>query len=267
MINKPIQLIENEGEPLKLMCDDPIRSRLTTFGYCYLQDLGYFNEVPCDIEGYTPWYTFPAIHFLKDMLTRDMKVFEYGSGFSTIFYKNHVDEYYTVEHDLEWATRIVNVDPTVKIHVASQHIMVLPNGIDRITDFFNHHTDIQTSDKNHDLQHGLINMDFAGYASQIYHKEKGYYDVVVIDGMARSLCAYLTIEMIKDDFIIILDNIDRCQYNYIQKLLIENGFGRIDFYGPGFQNHHAWCTSFYSRNFKIKNNKIERPVTGEIILI
>lgn len=40
--------------------------------------------------------------------------------------------------------------------------------------------------------------------------------------------------------------------------MINQGFGRIDFWGPGPINTFGWCTSFFSRNLKIPISKPTR---------
>src|SRR5262249_26106778 len=52
-----------------------------------------------------PWMPFPAIEFLETLLTPDAKVFEFGSGGSTIFFAARVCELVTVEHDADWLSR------------------------------------------------------------------------------------------------------------------------------------------------------------------
>jgi hypothetical protein len=111
----------------------------------------------------------------------------------------------------------------------------------------------------------LVTNGFIGYASEIFVKPKGYYDIVVIDGMARVLTGFLAAKMVSDTGYIILDNSDRWHYNTLQKHLIEQGFGRIDFWGPGTGNYHAWCTSIFSKNFKIRNKSPERVVNDKFI--
>src|SRR5882762_1385041 len=50
----------------------------------------------------TPWMSFAAIHFLRTITRDDMRVFEYGSGGSTMFWTSRVQEVVSVEHDLSW---------------------------------------------------------------------------------------------------------------------------------------------------------------------
>lgn len=259
-MHRPIVLLEDSEKRKRLSVPDDIRHRLSTFGYCYLQENGYFNDDPSDSEGFTPWYTYPAISFLKDILDSEHKVFEYGSGYSTLFFKNKVAELYTVEHDSEWAKKLIEHRNDLEIHVVPEGAGVHPLALEKVKIFAEEFPTYRSNNKEHDTMHGLNNVDFLGYASEIYEKPHGYFDIIVVDGMARALSAFLAAEMIKEDGIIILDNSDRWHYNTTQEYLINEGFGRIDFWGPGHENAYAWCTSFFSRSFKIKNQKVLRPV-------
>jgi len=264
-MEKPIVLLETEGVK-KLSTPEQYRPKITTFAYSYLQDRGWFNDHPQDDQGYTPWYTYPAIEFLRDLLTTEHKVFEYGSGYSTAFYNKHAKECYTVEHDLEWAQKAANLFQGIEVSVRKENSPCHPDAVDSIQEFIDLKWLLPNStSKEHDLMHGLVTNGFIGYASEIFVKPKGYYDIVVIDGMARVLTGFLAAKMVSDTGYIILDNSDRWHYNTLQKHLIEQGFGRIDFWGPGTGNYHAWCTSIFSKNFKIRNNSPERVVNDNFI--
>jgi hypothetical protein len=264
-MEKPIVLLEVEGVK-KLSTPEQYRPNITTFAYSYLQDRGWFNDHPQDDQGYTPWYTYPAIEFLRDLLTSEHKVFEYGSGYSTAFYNKHAKECYTVEHDSEWAQKAANLFQGIEISVRKEHSSCHPDAVDSIREFIDLKWLLPNStSKEHDLMHGLVTNGFIGYASEIFVKPKGYYDIVVIDGMARVLTGFLAAKMVSDTGYIILDNSDRWHYNTLQKHLIEQGFGRIDFWGPGTGNYHAWCTSIFSKNFKIRNKSHERVVNDKFI--
>jgi len=60
-----------------------------------------------------PWITFEAIEFLKKSLRKDMSVFEYGSGGSTVFFAKRVKKIITVEHNPEWNQKVLD---TTKKH-------------------------------------------------------------------------------------------------------------------------------------------------------
>lgn len=258
-MKRPIELQIVDGVK-RIGIPEELRGKISTFALQYLQEHGFFNDVPSDEDGYTPWYTYPAIAYLKDILTKDHNVLEYGSGYSSLFYKERAKSVYVVEHELEWAQKIVAIDNDLSIEVCVKQCRPVEEAIPRIKEFLANQRQVRSNDPAHDLKHGLINNDFAGYASMIYNFPKGHFDIVVIDGMARFLCGYLAVEMMNQDGIIILDNSDRWQYNRLQTYLTEQGYGRIDFWGPGHGLYERWCTSFFSRNYKIKCNNIERPV-------
>jgi len=266
-MKQPIQLVEIDGVK-KLSAGADINSHLTTHAYLYLQPSGWFSDYPCDEEGITPWYTFPAISFLKDILEPSAKVLEYGSGFSTLYYKNKVQSLITIEHNKEWADKLLVENDKLDIHVIPENSPVHPEAEQIFEHFKQNFPQVHSGDPRHDMMHGLCNDEFGGYASRIFQAHHNFYDMVVIDGMARALCTVMAVESgrLKDDGLIILDNSDRWQYNHIQSYLQKMGYGRLDFWGPGWNNYHAWCTSFYSKKFPINNYRLLRPETSGPIM-
>jgi hypothetical protein len=265
-MKKPITLLDDQGVK-KLSLPEGLSSHINTLAYLYLQPNGWFHDHPKDEDGITPWYTFPAISFIKDIISVNTKVFEYGSGFSTLFYNTNAGQTISVEHDPVWYSKIKEQLPGAHITLVEQNAEVHPEADILVTEFRKNFLQVRSDNLQHDLTHGLVNDEFAGYASALYNYPKGHFDIVVLDGMARSLCGVLAAERLNDDGIIILDNSDRWHYNELQKHLINKGYKRIDFWGPGFNNHKAWCTSIYAKNLSFKNNKLERPIVeGEIFI-
>lgn len=258
-MKKPISLVEVEGVQ-KLNCTQDLSSHLYTHAYYYLQNNGWFNDYPCDEEGITPWFTFPSIAYLKDIISKDWKVIEFGGGYSSLYFKNNVNFLRTIEHNQEWSTKLLQQNNSLDIRVVGENSDPHPESRTSIETFFKTYQPILSENAQYNYMHGLINKEFAGYASLIYQALPKFYDLVVIDGMARFLCAYLTVESnkLKDNGIIILDNSDRVHYNQIQEFLNKRGFGRIDFWGTGWNNYEPWCTSFYSKIFPLNNNKVLR---------
>src|SRR5258706_9183602 len=50
----------------------------------------------------TPWIVFDAIDFMKSISLEGKRVFEYGSGGSTLFWLKRGAECVSVEHDEQW---------------------------------------------------------------------------------------------------------------------------------------------------------------------
>jgi hypothetical protein len=141
-----------------------------------------------------PWLTYPMIEFIQQRLDPGMKVFEFGTGGSTLWWAQRVREVITIEHDPVWHERI---SPQLPENVTSV---------------------LQTS------------IDDGTYASQIRNHHKRF-DIVVIDGRDRVKCAMNSIDALTDNGIIVWDNTDRAQYRDGIEYLHQQGFKRIAFSG------------------------------------
>ena len=116
-----------------------------------------------------PWYTYPAIEYIRQLDFTDKAVFEYGSGNSTLFWQGRCREVVATEDNEEWYNRIKNK---------------LPNHV----------------------KYNLLT-DKHEYVNSIYNLATQF-DIVVIDGSHRYQCAEAALNNLKDDGIIILDNSD-----------------------------------------------------------
>jgi hypothetical protein len=182
-----------------------------------LLEYGWFrsfsNGRPVDLNGNPiPWFTFPAIEFLKSKETKDFILFEYGAGNSTLWWSSRVNFIYSCEHDKQW------------YNIVFEH---LP--------------------KNVSLKH--IELVYGGDYCREIGKYNGKFHIIIIDGRDRNNCLKNCLVALRDDGIIILDNSDRTEYKEGIEFLLFNGFRKLDFYGMGPINTHAWCTSmFYKDN-------------------
>ena len=53
-----------------------------------------------------PWMTYSFIDFIKERLNKELTVFEFGSGNSTLFFSERVKHVTAVEHNKEWYENI-----------------------------------------------------------------------------------------------------------------------------------------------------------------
>lgn len=73
---------------------------------------------PVDANGDPiPWYTYPAIEYLKNHNFSGVKVFEYGSGNSSIFFKNLGADISSVEEDQNWYDTQIKNGHTSCVHI------------------------------------------------------------------------------------------------------------------------------------------------------
>jgi hypothetical protein len=166
-----------------------------------LRELGWFRSFyeakPIDANGDPiPWFTYSAIYFLKKKLTSRfsrLNVFEYGSGYSSLWWAEQVESIDSVEHDRAWFEKMNEI---------------------KKSNFKMHYRDIK------DESYVLLSKEL--------NKK---YDIVVVDGRRRNECIVAASESVTEEGIIILDNSDRERYltgiNFLQNL----GYSRIEFSG------------------------------------
>lgn len=53
-----------------------------------------------------PWYTLPALEWLKKQDTKKWYVFEYGCGYSSIWWKINCKFLYSIDHSEQWAKSV-----------------------------------------------------------------------------------------------------------------------------------------------------------------
>ena len=153
-----------------------------------------------------PWLTFGAIEFLKRRLKQDMKVFEYGSGGSTLFWAAYSKEVVSVEHDSEWfiqmsnELKIKNIRNTTYIHAPAE-------------------ADPDFSHKNHLQPSNYVSSDinykgqkFENYVKTIDIYPDRYFDLIVVDGRARPSCILHAIPKLKRGGYLVIDNSERKYY-------------------------------------------------------
>ncbi len=106
MIKKIKKLIEVLGN-FKLF-----KWMISTNSSGYLKEIGWINsfnyKMPIDLNSNPlPWVTYGFIDFIEERLNKKMRIFEYGTGNSTIWYADKVQTVTSVEHDKAWFEKII----------------------------------------------------------------------------------------------------------------------------------------------------------------
>ncbi|MCE3254850.1 MAG: hypothetical protein K0R25_344 [Rickettsiaceae bacterium] len=193
------------------------------------EEYGFSNsiqaKIPVDKNNEPlPLYTYPAIEYLSSINFSSRKIFEFGSGQSTLFWLGKGAEVTSVEHDKKWIENLK--EPLKKF-------------------------------PNHQLISAFAQDD---YADSIKQYPDNNFDLIVIDGaFSRYLCAKNSISKVKKDGLVILDNSD--WYPNTAKFLKENlDFIQVDFYGLRPSKPEAAVTSlFFSRDFNWKCGGDRQP--------
>lgn len=181
----------------------------------YLKEKGWVNSaiaaMPVDAAGQPiPWYTYGSIDFLVGRVKSGMRVFEYGSGNSTLWWSRRTRQVVSCEHDRLWHAVM---QPQVPANV--EYLLA----------------DLGDGDR------------YAGSAA----RQSEPFDVIVIDGRDRVRCAMASLTALKPEGVVVWDNSDRSEYDAGYRFLVDQGFRRLDFWGLGPINAYGWCTSIFYR--------------------
>lgn len=185
-------------------------------------------QKPIDQNGDAiPWSRYSAVEWLKPRVKKSDVVFEYGTGYSTVWYSRHAKEVVAVEHNSRWLDRIrtlVGKNVTLLLRLSS--------GTEADRD------------------------GVSPYFRALEEYPPASFDIIAIDGMERVQCAYVAPSRLRNDGVIIFDNSDWPAFAPGIEYLHTQGFGRIDFYGLTSEIGTLSCTSVFSKfdGCRIKSN-------------
>ncbi len=231
------------------------RRRVRSFLGQYLGKRGWAQSVvqnaSVDLNGPVPWYTYPAIRVLERIVPSEAIVFEYGSGNSTLWWQSHAKEVISVEHDRQWYKHSNTGERSdVRLRESedqsnAEHFEQLREDMGELT-ALPAHLDAETL-----TERGMATEPFLSYIAELMTFPRAYFDVIVVDGMAREACAQLASDRVKPGGIIVFDNSDRDEYASAYRHLFDQGFARIDYWGPGPINAYEWCTSIFTKSLDV----------------
>jgi predicted O-methyltransferase YrrM len=230
----------------------------------YLVKKGWFHSLAGSSRNLTdsvPWITYPAAAMLSRIVRPDFRVFEFGSGASTLWWNKNVQTVVSVDHNPKWIEKLKAEAPQADIRHRGINCPVDSGHAAILEEFFQKNYRLPLSGAaQHNNEHGLTSREFMGYAAELLTYPRGYFDVIVVDGMARVLTAWLAARQIKPNGIILFDNTERWQYNAAYQFLTDAGFAKLDFWGIGPVQCYEWCTSFFVRNVDLLK---QRPLITE----
>jgi hypothetical protein len=130
----------------------------------------FIDGRPVDGDGNpVPWYTYPAIEFIKTLNFENSRIFEYGCGNSSMYWAARAKEVHAVENNANWAQTVREFK------------------IPRLT---------------------LLELAERDDYISAPHRAGGKFDVIIVDGRYRRECARVAVEVISERGIIIFDNAD-----------------------------------------------------------
>ena len=193
------------------------------------------------LKDQTPWMTFHATLFLERTLTREMRVYEYGSGGSTLFFDKRVLEVVSVEHDPVWAETVqAALDRENNRHSHLRLVEAEPNELAANLDAADPEAYVSSDP-------AFRGRSFRNYAASIDAYPSAYFDVILIDGRARPSCFKHAAVKTKTGGWLVLDNAERAEYRAIHASLNNEGWQKRDLAGPGPYNRYFWQTCAWQK--------------------
>lgn len=198
------------------------------------------NLVPSQnpLKDKVPWITFEAQSWLKEYLSKNMVVFEYGSGGSTLFFSKRVKKLISVEHDNIWYSRVFDILKDENISNCTYLLFKPQLAFDNQPDFTDPYGFTSNSPE-------YTNMSFETYVKTLDKFPDNSFDLVFIDGRTRPSCILHALDKVRPGGFLMLDNSEREYYLAGIKLLAD--WKRTDFFGPGPYGRYFWQTSIWKK--------------------
>lgn len=155
-----------------------------------------------------PWWTYPAIAFLKERLTSKHNVLEFGCGSSTLWLCSFVSEVVSIEDKQEWGKYIqTRLPQNGRLHITDSYEIFLDN----------------------------------------YRTNKKF-DIIIIDAGHRLNIGKKIFPLLSEHGIVIWDNTDGPDWLQIKDLLSAHGFSEISFQGMTAQEIALSRTTIFYRS-------------------
>ena len=183
----------------------------------FLKRSGYFQSVktsrPIRRDGTAiPWMNYSIIAFLEERLNRDLTLFEYGCGNSTLFYAARTKTVISLECDQTWYDYIVDN---------------MPANVSLV---------LQTS------------TDKKAYLDVI-NQQRCKFDIIVVDADLRTECLLQAPASLTDRGVMILDDTqDLSSGDRLYTVMAERGFKRFIFKSLKPSSIHEYGTTLFYRD-------------------
>lgn len=156
-----------------------------------------------------PWFTYSAIEFLENRWPPNRRVFEFGAGFSTLWWSERSAEVVSVEDDVDWHTALGQ-------HLGENVTLIKAHGVDAYV--------------------------------RALEPYRGAVAVVIVDGSFRDACVGPAIRSLEADGVLILDDSQRPGIGALAQEARDAGFKQLDFPGMKPAQLRRSCTSVFYRS-------------------
>ena len=187
------------------------------------------------------WVVFKANSFIGGRLKPGMKVFEYGTGGSTLYFLQKRCTVCSVEHHPQWF-QTVAAEIARRAYPGWQGFLREPDK--EVWRSAAPGAQCTYRSAFGEYQGRL----FSEYVKVIDQFVENSFDVVFIDGRARDSCFVHAYKKVKPGGILILDNSERRRYQLVHETLEHLSWVKHRFFGPGpYVSHEFWETTVWTR--------------------
>lgn len=172
------------------------------------------RRTPLELE--LPWVTLLAAERLQQHLGQPRegpaRVFEYGSGGSSLFFLRHAAELVSVEHDPAWFARVR--ERAAALGLDTRGLMLVEP-----EPWQGGEGDVSDPAACLSADPPYAGRTFRAYAGSIDRFPDAHFDIVVVDGRSRPACLVHALPKVRAGGLLVLDNAER-EY-YLRHVVVE----------------------------------------------
>lgn len=136
-----------------------------------------------------PWIAQGAVEFLNSRLNKDMKLFEWGSGRSTLWFSKRVNVVISIEYNSQWASKLAAMISDQKIENVDLRYVPLD------------HEHKAPTTRHYD--------QIPQYVAEIFKCDRESFGAIVVDGHYRLTCVDKCLDYIRSGGYLVVDNSNR----------------------------------------------------------
>jgi len=193
----------------------------------------------------TPKIVKASMDWLEPKIQKSWKVFEWGTGLSTIYWAERVAEIISIEDNKKWRDSITKQLENRQLKNCIIHL-ILPDKLPIKKHIINNKiAERLTQDPTKYISKHSLTSIYKSYVKKIDSFSDEYFDLIFIDGRARASCIKHAIDKLRPGGYLMLDNSERCIYNIAKRLI--KAWDSIMFFGRGIPPRNKWYTTIWTK--------------------